>query len=220
MKLISSLFTNLIEWNDKEILIIKIEDKEYLSSFLFQITRTGKTLNEIFRIYSDNDKELTNSTEVILDPFSISPNNKDVLKYIQTKIKKEISNNLIDLNQKALPIWDFFQSLFLELPVDLFIDNTLVINSLGSLYKIEVEDEAESLLELLLNTIKTTADILDKKIFMFLHLKHFLTEEEIIKLYDAAILEEVNLILIESELGKTNDYEKAFVMDRDLCEIF
>ena len=67
--------------------------------------------------------------------------------------------------------------------------------------------------------MRASAQILRKRLFVFVNLKSFLSQGELSKLYEFAFYEKLNLLLIEGISRDKLDGERIVIIDDQLCHI-
>ena len=64
-------------------------------------------------------------------------------------------------------------------------------------------------------------EIFGVKNFVFIGLKDYFTEDEILEFYEYIIYNDFNIVLVEPNNSKNvHAKEKVYVIDEDLCEIY
>lgn len=93
------------------------------------------------------------------------------------------------------------------------------ISSLLKIFNMHLLNNAQGLLENIIEYIKAQSRICNIKNFFFINLKDYLNEKDIDMLYEFVRYEKVNLILIESHQSHVNLQEKRWILDMDRCII-
>ena len=61
---------------------------------------------------------------------------------------------------------------------------------------------------------------MDTKLFIFVNLREFFSDEEVIQIYNKILLNKTKFIILQSRLIKSSDYrEFQYIIDEDICEI-
>lgn len=220
MKLLYDGISEVIEWKDFNSHILYIENKQFLNEF---IRNTMDYLNDgesnYIRIINDKEIEISKSVQLIIDPFSISVNNKDVQKYIEDTIIKEmqLESFMDDLDFSSLK--EFITDHIVTLPIDIEVTENYNYKSLLKLFSIDIYDNEGSLLENIETYIKAMSEINLKDLFIFINLKQYLTEEEFNLLVLQMKYEEIPVLFVENMQESTESDLKVTIIDEDLCEI-
>ena len=93
------------------------------------------------------------------------------------------------------------------------------ISSLLKIFNMHLLNNAQGLLENIIEYIKAQSRICNIKNFFFINLKDYLNEKDIDMLYEFVRYEKVNLILTESHQSHMNLQEKRWILDMDRCII-
>ena len=131
-------------------------------------------------------------------------------------IQEQYLKELISLNGQIVNFIDY--AAMLE-PYEINIGTELDLAGLFKLYDVKFEVDDISLIDRLISYIKIMHQVCRKEIFVFVNLKSYLEENELLQLYEAAFYEKVFLWLIESRYENKNKYEKVQLIDKDLCII-
>lgn len=85
---------------------------------------------------------------------------------------------------------------------------------------VEIDDSNKSIIERFLEYITISEKFMDTKLFVFVNLKEFFTDEEIVHIYDRLILSKARFIIIQSKEQELVDCrEIKYIIDEDFCEI-
>lgn len=85
---------------------------------------------------------------------------------------------------------------------------------------IEFDYDKNSIIEKLIEYIKVTADLLDKKLFIIINLDSFLTEEDLVELSKFLCHNEINVLALQNKITRqVKTFENLRILDQDLCEI-
>lgn len=93
------------------------------------------------------------------------------------------------------------------------------LSSLMKSISVEIDDDADSLLEKMMQYIKLMNQICGVEIFVIPNLKVYFSTEDIIQLYEVAMYNKIYLIVIESFQTLHVEGEKGWIIDKDLCII-
>ena len=87
------------------------------------------------------------------------------------------------------------------------------------MYNVRIAVEETTLAENMLNYIKFMKRICGLKVFFLINIKQYFKQEDMLCIYKECLYEKINLILVESSYNNSYDYEKAWIIDNDLCII-
>ena len=222
MKIKVNYLENILEINEEKILSIEIENKSYFYRLISNIySIINSEVVEEITIYDQNNNELniSNKIKIFVNFFSFEFDSKkytnDINKYIINEMdendktillksyNKLIENFLKILNKSDLPL-----KILEEVTIDNIIKNLkLTINS------------KNSLLDNLLLLIELEKTLKTNNLLVFVNLKQYLTNQELIELYKYAIYNKIKILLIDSQsYGTTTSYENKLIVDSNLDE--
>lgn len=80
--------------------------------------------------------------------------------------------------------------------------------------------DKNSIIEKLIEYIKVTSDLLDKKLFIIINLDSFLTEEDLVELSKFLCYNEIKVLALQNKITRqVRTCENLRIVDQDLCEI-
>ncbi len=86
---------------------------------------------------------------------------------------------------------------------------------------LQFEGEEDDLPQKLLRRMRIAQSFLHKDCFILIHAKQYLSQEELNMLYQEAFYRKIRILLLENLcLHLDSDYETAWIVDRDDCEIY
>ena len=198
MKIKINYLENIIKLKDNNVLTIEIENKKYFYRLVNDLNSLSNSeIVEEITFYNDEDKEINGKVKIFVNYFDFEFNSKkysnDINKYIINEMNESDKNNLIKSYNKLIDA--FLKILKLSISSkNSLLDNLLLL--------IELENVLKSF-----NTL------------IFINLKQYLTNQELIELYKYSIYNKVNIILIDSQCyGCTLDYENKLIIDSNLDE--
>ena len=173
-------------------------------------------------ILSNNEEEisLSKSAEIILNPFSVTCNDRKILNAVYKElhtIADQIYPELFaEANSKIL---NFIDSIVIDVPYALEYNPSGDIEGVFKIYDVKFDEELPTLEERVISYIKTTSQVLRRKVFILVNIKSFLEDSAIQQLYKESMYSKVLLILLESKDYPKLDGEKKVLIDSDLCII-
>lgn len=216
---------NKIFFTDDTVAVLEVLNRNYYRELISRFYRVfyGDSVEAPFSIIDNNFSILLKDDFVIVDnPFMLSY----LTKAISTKLHKYINERLDVLDEgKELKIAiENFKCKFSEILVDLdlnieYNDNISVMDFLKIFTpKIDFVD-----FEDVSKTYKKVINILSKlklyKFLIFIDMRKYLSEEEIIDIYKYAKVQNVNLLVIENTSRKLLSYENKLIVDEELFEL-
>lgn len=174
-------------------------------------------------ILSENNKLLSVSKTVsfIINPFSLEWNSKKILTKLYNVLYAE-SHDKWSEEQMALQCSyvNFMDTVCMSSEYTLLYGTELDIQEIFKIGKLRIDVEKETLLEKISEYIYLANKLLGIKIFAFLNLKGFLTQEELIELYKDCCYRKIYLLLLEARYSTKTEWEKICILDKDKCIIY
>ena len=196
----------------------KIEYRKFVNSFVNELNiRDGNIL-------LSKDIELLVQEKYIFtfyDYFTF-----DINKYALNKFYKKLKEiSMVDFSFETANLKSKIEEyvynitkqydMYLEISCDL--DVTEILKSLN----VKIKQYSELLLDKIINYINVINEIFDIKYFVFISLKEYFSDSEIIDFYNYINYNDFKVVLVEPN-NKNNfqTKEKIYVIDEDLCEIY
>ncbi len=175
-------------------------------------------------VLSDSEKELNISkcAEMIVNPFAIDFNDK--------KIQKKLYAELLEISKREelyLTTQGIFNSLnnyFLqlesisgyELETDMEVDMLALFKAMG----IQVQSYAADFYETLVQYIKVMADLMQKKLIIFVNIRSYLNDFQIEQVSEIAVYNEIAILFVENIQRDFSKQRRCYIIDKDGCEIY
>ena len=221
MRVVWSVGNLDIELQENKITVITIENTEAYVDFLMNLNLQAEGQAGTI-IVSDRVKEqnFVKSCDVIFNPFALELNSKKVLTKLYQELQ-EIADTVCQEKyiQVKSDLIAFMDELADNSSYALEFDLEFEISSLLKIFNMHLLNNAQGLLENIIEYIKAQSRICNIKNFFFINLKDYLNEKDIDMLYEFVRYEKVNLILTESHQSHVNLQEKCWILDMDRCII-
>ncbi len=226
MKLVHPEFNYQIEFKENIVDLIVIEDKKVFREYIGELYSQCMELNDSGKfVLSNEEKEikLSKKVEIILDFYSLDINNKKIITKVYNKLKEisteedmyvetgKINSEIVRYVDKIVDISDY--------PLEFSIDIDIV--DLFKMANVKFLKDYTSELDRICDYISVVNEITGKDIFIFVNFRDFFELEELEEFYKFAAYKKIFLIMLENEVNNVcNEFEKVFVLDKDLCEIY
>ena len=153
-------------------------------------------------VLSDSEKELALSkcAEMIVNPFAIDFNDK--------KIQKKLYAELLEISKG--------EELYLTTQTDVEVDMLALFKAMG----IQVQDYAADFFETLIQYIKVMADLMKKKLIIFVNIRSYLNDIQIEQVSEIAVYNEIAILFIENIQRDFSKQRRYYIIDKDGCEIY
>lgn len=184
------------------------------------IKQIGGGTGEI--IFSEKGKEIQihKTADLIIDPFSITNNEKKLINSLYQEIDKIAAEELYeDTSRINTMIIGYLDSMIEQIPYPVQYEIELDVASLLKLYKVRFDDSEENLISRLLSYCKLAHRVLRTDRFFFINLKLLMTEAELKEFYRELAYEHLLLLDIEGPYIYHLEGEHCIIIDRDECII-
>lgn len=221
MRLVYTGYNLEIKLIENQINVITIENTEMFSKIVSDLWSQMEGGEGGF-ILSDNDKilNIAKNLEFIVNPVAVNCNDKKILsklyKELENMAMEELYENLSKLNSDIVATLDL---IIKRATYGLESELQLDVTGLFKLYDVKFPKGELNLAERLIEYLSICHQICGIKVFVFLNLKQFMSDEEIDGIYEFACYEKIHLILFEGSFHKKSFLEKNLIIDRDRCII-
>ena len=164
-----------------------------------------------------------NYTEDIIKHYIISDNNplqnKEINKYLNDYLLSKMKETYIDLDNYLKPVYQFIKESFMDLPLEIDIEQLFNQRQLTKLYPYTIIDDSETIVEKVFNYTRIMREFSISDFFIFVNLKQYLTDDDYELFSNYVLNEKINVLLIENEVISRLPTDKYLIIDNDLCEI-
>lgn len=156
---------------------------------------------------------------VIMFGFSVNE------RKLATKLLSRLSEKALDeehfskTNEIMSQIEQYMLELISDFDVSVHLENSMDIAMLLKAAPVTVSDICATLPEKICNYAKIENEFFGKKIFAFVNLKQFLSEEDIEDVYKFFRYEKLYLLLFEGYQKYNSKNEHVLIIDKDMCII-
>ena len=219
MKLANSKFFETLEFECGSQTLV-VENVELLRTIILQLKfQINNKIGDF--ILSDNDEILDISKNILLitDVFEISGLSKQLKNKLQQYVESSYDNDDLyqDVYQKLI---EFGNDLINSVPYPLCFSQSLTKIDIIKMLDIQLEHNYSSLLEEVIDYIDIFSQIIKTKLFVFISLRSFLTDEEFNNFMKIMDYKGIRVLLIERYLSLDNGMNNnVHIIDKDLCVI-
>ncbi len=221
MKLVEREYGIEVDIKENIVSIIVLEDVKLrlpLINELFSQT-SG---NEGNWLLFENDKsfDLEKKVELILEPLTLTLNNKKVKTKLYQDIKTIAQDYCFSQGLEVhSQICNYLENMLDKLPYPVKYDEDWDVSEILKAYNVELVEEYDNIFEKLYNYIKLVNTVCGTDIFIMVNIKQYLTDEQITELYKMAAYGKIQLVLIEFSTNNKRDCEELYILDNDDCVI-
>lgn len=214
-------FRTIFDENRRNLMVI--ENPTIFSSFVQELFLEIPE-EESKLVLSDNEmiikkKEVLNC---IVNPWSITLNEKRLLNRLNEILKKEIQSSglLLENNRIYALIEKYILHIVDMMDFDLKYSCKSDVQGLLKLMDIQFNERPCTLIEKIVDYMKAVNELLNIECFVFVNLFSYLTEYEIEKMYEYVYYQKWHILLIEDKQPeKINYFTNVIIIDKDACEI-
>lgn len=222
MNLVSQYFENSYEIKAKTLNTLVIESTEHFANFLRTLIDVINKESEEIELIDDYKKiDISKTTDIIFDIFNIEANAAAILKKLYTELEEDLCSE--DMYIKKLEMESTVANLVDELTYrsrfSLKSDEINYQNFFKAL-SLEFDYEKTSILDRLIEYIKVSSELLNKKLFIIVNLDSFLTKEDLVELSKFLCYNEIKVLALQNKITRqVRTCENLRIIDQDLCEI-
>lgn len=222
MKINVNYIDNELILEDNKILNIEIYNKKFFYRFIkdLKLIENGNNIEEITAFNKQNEEiTLTNKIEILSDFLEFDLYNKkyssDFQKYI---VKNSEEKNIDKIVKEYSKVYDSITNIVNLVDIPITIKNDFDFDSIIKSFKFEV-NFSDDLLNNLINLLEVKTNLSKEKIYIFINLKSYLNNEDLLEFYKYIYLKNIYSIFIDtSKYADLNDYINKVIIDRDLDE--
>ena len=222
MKLCIKYIDNNLVFNNEYINCLEVENKNYFYKIVKELNNIANGEMEDNVIFTDNESNeinIINKINIIIDYFNIDFNSKKILSLINKKINSSISvNDKDNLSKLYNKVKKIYLPILNDMDLNIDINNDFDLDLIVKLLNVSIKNKDNILDNLfLLTDIEHELNI--SKLLVFVNLKQYLNEQELIELYKYLLYNNIVVLLIDSQAyGVCNEYEKKIIIDNELEE--
>ena len=174
-------------------------------------------------VFVDGDKQISADkiADMIVNPIALDFNGKKNLNCLYKKLEKVFNDGegIIKLNKINSLAADLLYDLFSDVNVSLDFSDMSITEFIKA-HSVRISQSYDGFLEKIICYINVLISVDGYKAVIFVNLKSYLSDEQLILLYDHCEKEKISLLLIESNVARPIlDREKAVIITEDLCEL-
>lgn len=224
MKLVCASFGLEMELLENYVTVLVVENAGYLTEIVSSLKKQseGSEGEEGIFVLAENDKieKIDKKLALVIDPFSISINERKKINKLYTKLGEIAPDYFEDkakLTEDAIVLLDklVLASPFANLVYDLDYNWMELFKG----FNVRFEEMAVTLVEKLVEYMHILTNLLGIKVLCLVNIKAYLNKQELIELYKVAFYNKINLVLIEMTEGEVIGEEKVYIIDNDRCLI-
>lgn len=213
-------FTTMIPIDDEKITVLAVENPSQLSSYVYELNAQVNGAPGQFALFEDNESMPLSSIKLILDPFNLDVNAKDIQNGLIMKIKMTMNSEQYYLPMQELisNVAKFSFDVLSEIDSELICSETDT-NSLIKFISPFFEKTSNTLLEEICQYLRISSKFTKTRVFVFVNLKTFLNQKQLDLLFKHISYNKLKVLLLESTTYPHSSNINEIIIDSDLCEI-
>ncbi len=116
-------------------------------------------------------------------------------------------------------ITQYLNGLSMKIPYAISFNESIDSQALYKLCNVKMDNDEVDLLQRLIEYVKISGLLCNVKIIVFINLKAYLDESQLLELYKIAFYYKIRMLLIEDVQRDCLESEKHFILDQDDCLI-
>ncbi len=178
--------------------------------------------NESFAILQNEEKlDLSKTLILFTDLFNFNVNSRRIKNELFRKITEDEAsyNSQLDINVINENVQLYFKNIFSRYFINVTYLEDIELNDFLKLYKVEICNEGETLLETLINWLTSFTELTKITNYVFINLSTFLTVEDLKELEKICEYHKISIILFENNILNLKNIKNINVIDDDLCHL-
>jgi len=221
MKLIHNEYSIALEFKENEVQVLTIEEPSVYAKLLEELC-TQSAGGEGNWCCIENMKEIPigKNAEIVLSPMALEMNGRKIIGKLQQELKSISDDDYYEeIQQINSAIVGYLDRLSMKVPYPLQYSIELDPLGIYKLYDVKIEAEAVMLAERISQYIQLVGKLCGVSLVIFVNLKSFLTDSELLELYKTSFYGKIKLLLIESMQRDVLKDEHHVLMDKQKCLI-
>lgn len=217
MKMLLNNYENDIIFDNTYINTLEILNKKAFYQFLKDINNLNNQDNILF---FDNNEQINmdNKIFIIYNFINFDFNTKKITASILNIINNNMDEKDKDkINNLYNKLKDIYTHLLDNIDLNLEIQDEFKIEDISKLMKPKINTK-NNLLENILLLMDIESELNLDKLVVFVNLKSYLENEELIELYKYSLYKDIKILLVDNHNYSTNNIEKKLQIDEDLIE--
>ncbi len=210
---------------DNKLTYVVIENQ--MTFFKMMTDLNNQTLNtvdnnESFAILQNEEKlDLSKTLILFTDLFNFNVNSRRIKNELFRKITEDEAsyNSQLDINVINENVQLYFKNIFSRYFINVTYLEDIELNDFLKLYKVEICNEGETLLETLINWLTSFTELTKITNYAFINLSTFLTVEDLKELEKICEYHKISIILFENNILNLKNIKNINVIDDDLCHL-
>ena len=169
----------------------------------------------------EKEVDISKNVELIFNIFALDINERKLISKLYMELEKLTADERFYVKTQEMKQYLQEYLLQLEQETDYILDlaDEIDFASLFKAFGIKYEVLEENFLERLVRYMRIVERLLKKKLFVFVNLRSYLSNQQIDELIKEATYQEIQLLLIETCARDCIEGVTRYIIDKDGCEI-
>lgn len=202
--------------------VLEIQNKGMYRNIILKLNNAINNkieIPEIMLVENEEQVEMSKVSKIIIDPFNIEFNSKDVLTKLYAQLDKfnslEIATNP-KYEQLIQELLNYVRDLVLDLSFECTINDTINFKDLLKILSVKIDvEQYETLEDKILFLIDLMSEFNICNVLIFVGLKQYFNDEQLESIYRYAISKDMHLLLLDNSTYEKLELETKIVIDDD-----
>lgn len=222
MKLVHPDLNQQLEFREEKACEWIIESPVLFSKYVVELQHQIEGEDGQF-VLSEQEKalDIAKCVEIIVNPLDVNINEKKVVNKLYLELEELASGETMFLKTQEIlaKLQEYFGEMEQNSAYALSVAENIEISSLFKAVEVKLESYAEDWFENLNQYMRVLAEFLRRKIIVFVNIRSYISDKQLIQLLENAAYNEIKLLLIESSQRSFSEGTKRYIIDYDGCEI-
>lgn len=221
MKLVHPDYLFSIDFKEDETYTVVVENPEEFYNLTNELI--GQSNGEEGKFVLSNKKILNmkKDLDVLTDIYSVDINSTKSKNKLYKYLDKTKNDYHLEVKNLDAQIYKLISEIENDLVIDIEYSFEVDYKNILKAIDLKFYNDFDSFIEKLINYINVYTDFFNIETYVLINLKSFLTQSTYEELLNYKTNKEINILFIESrELTFNSKYDKIYIIDRDLSEIY
>lgn len=221
MKLVWGAHNIALTFHENEVLVLTIEKARTFATFVQNVYwQCAGEEGELALSEKDMLISIEDNVSMVWNPFLTDINEKKVINKLYQEMKRISDEEFCrELGEISQGISQYLNELSMKIPYAISFNEGVDSLAIYKLYGVKLENDEVDLLQKLMEYIKVLSLLCNVKVVIFINLKAYLDDVQLLELYKTAFYYKIGMLLIENDQKHCLECEKHFILDQDECLI-
>ncbi len=224
MKIVHPVLSKPIELLENKTAVLIIENQRLYANMIFELI-SQLDGNDVSFVLSRNNAmvNIAKEAELIIDPFNMDINQRKIITKLHNMLCTIATgeDNYTKTMQIISTVQQYIEDIMIAVDYPLEYAQTIDASLIFKIADVKITDNSDSLAEKIIDYITIMIDLFKVSCFIFVNIKSFVTDIELVELYQHFAYKKINVLLIENFMREErHDEEIIRIIDKDMCEIY